>query len=255
MALQAFPKRKPFALPNTLDPDGACSAFQRFRQARHAARVNLKAHGVLRLSRVFDKLNAAAPGTALLIGGHVDFVTCRKHTAHKLKIVTLVRNPIERSVSEYAYARAGFERKASLAKIDASLVAKAAGRYSYEGFLDYLLERRDVFGDLACRYLGWEPDATDISDHFAENVFHFGIVDDLSGFAAGLARKTGENVHVPHLNAGPQVLGSAVSARERRKLETLYANDFVLYDWCRAALRPKKTADQRSEPRHAFAAT
>lgn len=246
MALQAFPDRRIVKLPNTLDLDGRCSALQRLRHARHVTRLVLRDHGTLSLTSVFDKINAMQPQATMVTGGHIDFDACRTRIAHRLKMITIVRNPIDRSVSEYAYARAGFTRKPAHTKFDASLTAKAAGRYSYEGFLDFLIERSDAFGDITSRYLGWDG-LRDLDAYFAENVFHFGVVDDLRSFAAGLARKTGHAVRMEHLNTGPSVLESALKGGERSKLERLYPKDFELYDWCRT----HETAHRQPKPRTA----
>jgi hypothetical protein len=231
MALQAFPDRQVFVLPNTLDLDGRHSFFQRLRHARHVTRLTLKHHRTLSLARVYARINQAASAGALVTGGHIDFESCRKAFSHDFQMLTLIRNPVDRSLSEYDYARDGFAKKPFLAKLDASLIAKAAGRYSYEGYLDFLLERRSAFGDIACRYLG-VPGA-DFARHFADHVFHFGLVDDMRSFAAGLARKTGHDFDVQHLNSSANVSNRLLSKAERRKVEDLYANDLALYEWCR----------------------
>jgi hypothetical protein len=232
IVLQAFPDARRFILPNTLNPEVTLSSFQRLRHLRHAARVTLNAHGIVGADRVFDLVNREGRGGDLLVGGHIDFDTCRRNTARKVRFITLVRNPIDRVVSEYLYLRAGHERKWMLAKIDSSIIAKTASRYSLQGYLDFLLERRHAFGDIACRHLGIAPD-TDIAAHFAAHAYHFGTVDDLAAFADGLSRKTKRPVRAPHLNPTRKSATLVLSPDIRRKVERLYENDLALYEWCR----------------------
>jgi hypothetical protein len=229
---QAFSGTRAFMLPNTLDIEGSISAFQHLRHIRHAARVNYRWHRLLRLAQVFERINQEASVGDVLTGGHIDFATCRNNLARPAKFITLVRNPVDRSLSEYAYARAGHGRKSSLAKWDASLVAKAAGRYSFEGYLDFLTDHRAAFGDIACRYVGLRAGESTAA-HFAAHAYHFGTVDNLPAFARGLSAKSGRAVEERHLNPRTVARINLTSA-ERRKIEKLYAGDFALYDWCRA---------------------
>jgi hypothetical protein len=232
IVLQAFPGARRFILPNTLNPEIALSGFQRLRHLRHAARVTLNAHGTIGAARVFDLVNREGRSGDLLTGGHIDFDTCRLNTARKVRFITLVRNPIDRVISEYSYLRAGHARKWMLAKVDSSIAAKTASRYSLQGYLDFLLEHRHAFGDIACRHLGIAP-GTDIAAHFAAHAYHFGTVDDLAAFADGLSRKTKRPVQVPHLNPTGKTATLALTREIRRKAERLYENDLALYEWCR----------------------
>jgi len=230
---QAFPAARAFVLPNTLDIEGSISTLQQLRHIRHAARINYRWHRLLRLEQVFERINIQANPGDILTGGHIDFDTCRTKLARAARFITVVRNPVDRSLSEYAYARAGHRRKRGLAKWDASLVAKAAGRYSFEGYLDFLTDHRAAFADVACRYVGLRA-GQDIAAHFAAHAYHFGTVDNLPAFANGLAEKTGQKVEVRHLNSTEAPTPIKLTQAEHRKVERLYAGDFALYDWCRA---------------------
>jgi hypothetical protein len=246
IAAQAFSDGRAFMLPNTLDIEGSISALQHLRHIRHAARVNYRWHRLLRLEQVFERINLEAKPGDFLTGGHIDFDTCHNALTRPFKFITLVRNPIDRASSEYAYARAGFSRKNRLAKFDASLIAKVAGRHSFEGYLDFLTDHRAAFGDIACRYVGVKP-GDDIAAHFAAHAYHFGTVDNLPAFARGLAARTGHIVEERHLNATTAARIKLTSS-ERRKIEKLYPGDFALYEWCRAqethaaAPRPQRLA-------------
>jgi hypothetical protein len=233
IAEEALPAARRYMLPNTLDIEGSISALQQLRHIRHAARVNYRWYRLLRLEQVFDRINIEANPGDVLTGGHIDFDTCRHKVTRAVKFITLVRNPVDRSLSEYAYARSGHGRKNALAKWDSSLVAKAAARYSFEGYIDFLTDHRAAFADIACRYVGVRA-GDDIAAHFAAHAFHFGTVERLPSFVRGLSEKTGHKIQPCHLNPTAAPAQIALRQAEHRKIERLYAGDFELYDWCRA---------------------
>jgi len=229
---KAFPRGRQFFLPNTLDLDGQLSSLQRLRHARHALHVNYRHHRLLRTKDVFASIDRTASPGDIVTGGHIDLETCRQNLTRKFKAIALVRDPIDRSLSEYAYARAGFIRKSALEKYDAGRTAQIAGRFSYEGYLDFLLEHRALYGDIACRYLGLAG-IENVAAHFAEHIFHFGTVDNLVAFAHTLGRKTGQDIAVEHLNRTSATVRQIPTRAEQSKLKQLYAGDFALHEWCR----------------------
>jgi len=228
---QAFPQARKHIVPNTVSLDGCLSPFQRVRHARHTLRHNFANHRRITTSQVFKLIDASiAPGD-LITGGHIDFATCRANVRAPLKFATLVRDPAMRVLSEYNYARYGHQRKTFLAKLDAGIAARAAGTYSFEGFLSFLLERRDVYGDIACRYTGIAQD-TDIANHMRTYAGFAATVEDLPRFAAALKDATGVDVSVGHLNKTPKRQSTSFSHAARRMIENLYARDFALHAAC-----------------------
>lgn len=231
LARQAFPTARQFFVPNTLDLDGELSAWQRLRHWRHALRHNASQYEVLQQSLAFARISQSIKPGDLVGGGHADFDTCRRALGPTLKFLTVVRNPTTRVISEYAYARAGHKRKPWLSRFDASLTAKAAARYDLEGYVRFLYDRADVYGNLACRYIGLKP-GTDMATHIATHAFQIGTVDNMALFARELCRKTGTAASTPHLNATIRKVDHLPTPRERSFIEQLYARDFELYEHC-----------------------
>ena len=145
-------------------------------------------------------------------------------------MISVVRNPGARALSEYNYARNGHRKKWLFQRFDAGLVAKAAHKYNFEGYLDFLREHKNVYGNIACKFLGIE-DTRNIATHFAAHVFHIGRLEDLGSFVQGLRAKTGTPVNFPHLNKTASKAATSFGSSESRKLEDLYAQDFELYHW------------------------
>jgi hypothetical protein len=113
-------------------------------------------------------------------------------------------------------------------------LARSAGRYSFAGFVDFLMERRLVYGNIACRYLGIANPAA-IKQHFADHMHHIGRVEDPQSFAAGFKKKSGRDVPLPHENRTKRITTGTVTQAERGKLMQIYEDDCCLYEHCRAA--------------------
>jgi hypothetical protein len=227
----AFAGRRIFYLPNTLDPDSQVSPLQRLRFLR-ARFQNLHRHyGSVSIGKAWARINATAAPGDLVMGGHVDFRTARAHIAQPLKIVTLLREPLARARSEYDYMRRGHLRKPPLRRFDSSVLHKAAGRYDFDSYLDYLFDRRHIYGDIACQYLGWDG-GEDIAAFFARHVFHCGVLERSQEFAEGLTEKLGRPFALPHDNREP-TQPPEITPSQRAKLEQIYPRDIQLYGWVR----------------------
>jgi len=232
----AFADRQTFFLPDTLNLDGRFSGFQDWRFQRARRRALVKHYSQPDLARVLETINAEARPGDLISGGHFDYRFARDALAAPARIVTLLRNPVDRCVSEYNYARAGFLRRGVFQRIDSKAQPKIAARYSLVGYLDYLLERREAYGDLASQLLGWDG-AQPPGVWFAANVFHAGVLEESAIFAAGLAEKLDRPIDFPWANSTRARAAEGADAEARRRIEQLYAKDFELYEYQLAEAR------------------
>jgi hypothetical protein len=244
----AFLGRRIFYLPNTLELEGRLSRFQRFRYVRAQRRNLIAAYGTPNLDHAFDTIRSAIGGGDLIGGGHIDFPFVSRALFRPVKIITMMRNPYDRSLSEYRYARQKQLRKSCLARFDAHAVALTAAKYDFEGYLDFLAEHRNIYGDIASRYLGF--DGVDPAGFFQRHVFHAGILELAHDFSRGLAAKTGRRVGFPHLNKTDGWGRAELSHSAKRKIARLYERDFVIFEWLRAAI----LAERNHEPirEHAY---
>lgn len=225
----AFTGRRVFYVPNTLDPDSQISRLQRLRFLR-ARFQNLSRHyRTINMHTVWARIDREVQPGDLLMGGHVDFPTVRAHIRRPLKIITLLREPIARAISEYEYMRRGYLRKSPLNRFDASVLHKRAGQFDFDSYLDFLYERRAIYGDIASQYLGWNG-ADDLAEFFARHVFHCGVLERSEDFARGLSEKLCRPFALPVENrtAGER---PGITARQRTLLEQIYAGDLELYNW------------------------
>jgi hypothetical protein len=228
---QAFADRTRFYLPDTLRREALISRWQAVRLWRSQAQ-NLGRHwGVTSLDAALAKIDAAATPGDLLIGGHFDQPTAQAGLSLPVKSIVLLREPGERARSDYNYARQGFLKKKPWQRFDAHLTAQAAGRYGFEGFLDYQLEHPRVFGDLACAFLGWR--AGEPMTRCRETIWCWGVLERAGAFADRLSELVGKPLTVGLSNTTSRVEQIDISAAERRRIEQLYARDLELYARCR----------------------
>ena len=232
---ETFADRRVFYLPNTYDADGAVSPVYRYRFRRSQRRNLSKRYGSSELGDAFETISAKAKPGDLIDGGHIAFGTTRENVSCKLRMITILRDPVTRSLSEYNYARAAFEQRSAVRKLTAPLMPKIAGTRDFDGFLDFMEENRDVYGNIASRYIGWDG-ASELSTHFAQNMFHAGVLEDTAGFARGLSEKLGKDLVFPHRNRTSRKTITRVTPRQRERIEHLYARDIALYEWVREHL-------------------
>lgn len=229
---EAFPDRARFYLPDTLRREALISRWQAVRLWRSQSQNLSRRWKVLSLEAAFAKIDAAAAPGDLLIGGHFDQPTVQAGLTRPVKSIVLLRDPAERARSDYNYARQGFLKKKPWQRFDAHLTARAAGRYDFEGFLDYQLEHPRVFADLACAYLGWR-EGTPIAT-VLPTIWCWGVLERADAFAGRMSELAGRPLTFGVSNATRQVEQLDISAAARRRIEQLYARDLELYARCRA---------------------
>lgn len=233
MLRAAFAGRGVFLFPDTLGLDGCLSRFHHWRHLR-SIRRNLCAHyGVSHLPHALRIINAQAKPGDLISGGHIDYEFARRNFSLPVKMITLLRHPVARSVSEYNYARHGHLRRGFFQRVDSMLQAKMAARYSLTGYLDWLLEHRLVYGNIASRMLGWDGEAP-LGLFFAAHVFHAGVLEQYENFAAGLSEKLAVKPEFAWENRTSVRAVGVADADARRRIERLYDMDFELYEHVRA---------------------
>lgn len=226
----AFDGRRIFLLPNTLDLDGRVSGFQKLRFWRTRLRNLNKLYGTFDPAKAFEVINTESKAGDLIDGGHVDFRSVHDRVKHPLKIISILRNPYARARSEYNYARQGFRKKKGVfQKVDASLLPKVATRNSFLGYLDFLHEHREIYGDIAASYLGWTSDEP-LHAFKDRAIFHCGVLEKAEQFTDGLALKLGKRIEFPHVYRTTDVDVKTIGAKERARIEAIYSRDFELYE-------------------------
>jgi len=161
----------------TLDPHARVSLFQRARLARSQVKSTVRSRYGLTRASAFRAINAHIRPGDLITGGHFDVLTILRNIQHKIKFVTLLRHPAARCLSEYNYSRDAYLRKLPGMRLDAGLRAKIAARYSFDGYIDFLIEHRESYGNISAQFLGLRS-REDISVFERQSVFHWGTLEN-----------------------------------------------------------------------------
>lgn len=228
---EAFPDRPAHYLPDTLRREALISRWQAVRLRRSQMQNLARRWGMTSLDAVLARIDATAGPGDLLIGGHFDWPTVEAALSRPVKNIVLLREPAARARSDYAYARQGYLRKKPWQRFDAHLTARAAGRYSFEGFLDYQLEHPQVFGDLACAYLGWREGSP--LETCLATIWCWGVLEQPEAFADRMSRMTGRTLAFGRSNRTGPGEPQDITRAEQRRIERLYARDLELYARCR----------------------
>ena len=227
-----FADRRIFPLPDTLSLDSNFSLFQRYRSSRSRLQNLWRDHRTLSLAKACERITREAADGDLIDGGHIDFPRAVAGISRRLKMITILRDPAARALSDYNYSREGYFKKPWFNRFDAGILPKAAARYNFEGYLDFLTEHSRRYSNLASRYVGWNG-FDDLALFFRRNVFHAGILEKHQRFAQRLSEKLERKLAFPHENRTHKVAVLKITAAEHAKIERLYGRDFVLYEWVR----------------------
>jgi hypothetical protein len=147
--------------------------------------------------------------------------------AQSAESFALLRDPFDRFASAYAYMRAGGTPSSRLSDV---FVRQTAGVTTVDDYLCFLEERGPLDMDFVMRPQSWFVRDPASGAPLVKNLFLLGE----PALAAYLApQKIGP---LPWLNRGPRT-GLLLNARQRRRIEHLYADDFALIDSVRAAKR------------------
>jgi hypothetical protein len=231
----AFAPSHRFYLPNTYDADGRLSSLQRLRFLRSRARNLMQRYRSIDIHDAYEAIEEKARGGDLIEGGHIDFPTVRANIGRELRMITLLRDPAQRSLSEYNYARQVYERRHPLRRFTVALISRIAGTRDYDGFLDFMEKNHAVYGDIASRYIGWDG-VENLSSYFARSVFHAGVLEERDRFARGLSEKLGTALAFPHQNQTVLKSETAITPAQQARIARVYPRDMMLYDWARAHL-------------------
>jgi hypothetical protein len=221
-----------YKLPSTVDFDGALSFYHHLRFIRHRLRNNYKDYGMYSDKKVFRYVNEHISNGDLIGGGHLEFATVSKQIHSKLRLISVVRNPFDRCVSDYNYSRNTHKDKNILKKFRGAIVKKIAVKYDFDGFLDFLAEHKEIYGNQSTRYVGWNG-SQDLSAFERENVFHWGTLEKYQEFLRGFYDKVGKTQSEGriHKNAASQKFVAAVNKSQMSKIEGIFDLDLVLWDW------------------------
>lgn len=233
MMVAAYPQARLFTVPETgATAAGRVTPYEAFRNRRRRLKHFL-GYGAVSEAGMWRRI-ARDVGDGDIVTGHLRYGEPAIPDAD-LRYITLLRDPAARILSNYNYDRLGFQKRSPARQRYLTGQLQAAGR----SFLDYLhymadAERRSVLPAVA--YVTGDETPADPFDFLRERYFHWGVLERLDLFAAGLGEKTGREVAPEWGNRTPERERTELTTEERRLIERVFAQDIELYEKARDAV-------------------
>lgn len=160
-----------------------------------------------------------------LIAGHLSYTDLHKRPLDGWSAVTVLREPIARTISVYQFVRSQRDHPWHTMAIGMTL----------EAFLDFLAERPPNL-DQQCRFVCGRTDADAAFTALQERFLLATTVEHLPAFSTHLSGLLGANLRVGHKNRSTsRVQAADVSDAARDKLLALNRQDLELYRRVKAA--------------------
>ncbi len=123
-----------------------------------------------------------------MISGHMPYGQPQL-SGWDLNYITLLRNPIDRIISEYYYTRQGYLSRPRYRQIYHKGHSEVTGTKSFSEFLKYLYANKDRYNNPAVRFVTGTSNHKDPFAFLKKNYFHFGILERMDLFTNQLAEK------------------------------------------------------------------
>jgi len=227
MVTAAFPDARIYRMPHLLRSDEGPSPLEKLRRARARMRRFWKLFGTVRENTAWRRLSARLRDGDI-ISGHFAYGTPALPGVNP-NCVTLLRHPLDRLISEYNYARVGFEQRWRVQHLYHRGRLAAAARLTFADYLAFLEDNRPLFENIATRYVTGERACADPAGFLQANYFHFGTLERLDRFAEGLSAKLGVAVQPRHKRITSERADIAMTARDQARFERLYSEDLNMY--------------------------
>ena len=228
MVHKSFVGSSHFSLPRLdIDQNVDRSLTESFRRNRRLLK-GMSAYGALTEKGMWKKISAKAK-SGDIISGHI---ACGRADlpGWGLRYVTLMRDPIERMVSEYFYTREGYLKRQSVRKIYLKGRPEAAAKGSFSDYLEYLCFHKERYANPATAYVTGSRTHLDPFEFLKQNYFHFGVLEAVGTFAQQLAEKTNTEPSEFWVNKTKTRSKYELSDKDRELLGLLLDKDISLYE-------------------------
>jgi len=221
-----------YDMPTPAEAQYGRPLIEQFRFARNRLRMLRRLHGTYSMATAWRRI-AEQARSGDVVTGHIRFGDADL-PGLELKHITLVRDPVARVLSDYNYARLGFQKRHVVRRLYHRGPVMAAGLYDFSGYLAYLDERRGEYGDITARYVYGRASVSDPQAFIRTNYFHIGTTERLSLFLLGLGRKLGVPVAMRRDNITARQEVTAIAAADRPVFERVFGRDIAIYEAVRS---------------------
>ena len=229
--------RLPFLAP---DPGTGITLYERLRLRRRTLKGFWRRYRTFREAAVWETISKSAK-EGDMISGHLRYGSPQLPD-WDLQCITLLRNPVDRLISEYNYFRQGYLERSLLHKVYVRGLLQVAGTHSLSDYIRYLHEHRGVFGNPATSFIIGADSTADPFEFMRRNYFHFGVLEEMECFAAQLSEKLHRPVTSAWINKTRKTVDHRLTEDDQALLDELLDQDIPLYQKTVAFIRGGKEA-------------
>jgi hypothetical protein len=228
MMKSSHPNQRIFQMPpNPPLADFGVGVLEDFRRIRRTKKRLWKLFRTMSLADAWKYLDANAE-SGDIISGHMMYGV-PELPRWELRYITLMREPLGRLYSEYRYCRQSFLQRPRWRRVYLSARLKVAGNGTFADYIDYLYGMRERFANPLVSYIVGDMNPSNVYEFLKENYYHYGTLEHIEEFAAGLSAKVGVPVNTVWQN---QTRVSSCIENEQfdtDKVEALIGLDIELY--------------------------
>ena len=187
MVEKSLPSSNHFKIPQlTVDTPEHLHPAEKFRARRRIIQGLLK-YRALNTEMLWRNISQKAHDGDIL-SGHMPYGIAQLPGWH-LHYITLLRDPIDRVISEYYYSRKGYLSRPRWRRMYHKGSAEVTGTQSFSDYVRYLCDHRPRFSNPTLKYVTGGDTCEDPLSFLKEHFFHFGILERMDLFASQLAEK------------------------------------------------------------------
>jgi len=230
---EAYPYAALYELPHSSFGDWQVGTLDRLRFMRQEKRKLMRRHQTISLDKALRRIATDSNDGDIIGGGHVCLSTLKEIQA-EIKLITLLRDPAARLLSEYNYSHNQYHKRFILNRVDTSFSKKMAAKHDLDRYVSIMLEHKGQIGNIACQLLNID-ESSEIERRLNEDLFHFGVLEDMSGFINKLSEKCGRQLRTVERNVTRKRAADKIDKETLAKIERLNDLDFELYEQARDA--------------------
>ena len=183
---------------------------------------------VLSYPAMWKKLAADSSG-GRIISGHMKYSEIAMDK-RQVRLVTLLRHPVDRFISDYNYSSNSYKNKGFLSQHLYTNERSQAGRASLEEYVGYLEKTGQDRRAYQLEYVidpNWSGDPVDFME---QHYFCYGLVENMAAFKADFFEKTAVELQLENLNRSKGVDKGSISPSLRQRIEALCVKDIEFYN-------------------------
>lgn len=236
---QILPDHEFVIVPNLSSQDRDYSFIEYLRSFRKFTRRAFTAHGVFTKGKMWERIIQLGQEKSLIASGHIPYDEIPQ--PNQFRLVTLIRHPLARLVSEYKWKQHGYNKRGPIRK----LYHRGRNYYankSLEDYVDFLADHAELYSNFTTNFVTGSADNPDPVSFVKEEYWHYGLLEHSDVFAKELSEKIGVHCRMPHNNLSPLSNEVNVPTRVIDKFISFNQKDYDLYNGLQNLIKERQRA-------------